>query len=370
MALIENSSFELVAEDLGYPESPKYLPDGSILLVEIKNEQLTRVAPDGTKTVVAKVPGGPNGLAIGPDGHAYIANNGGFTFLPVPLPNGQTLQIGTVQAPDYNGGSIDKVRLNKDFSSCDGSVEAVYTEVKKYMEFAELGTRHEAPSTFHDLGKKPVRLCGPDDLVFDAEGGMWITDWGKLRPREDGVKNRPRTADVTGIYYAGPNGGEIIETIFPVAAPNGIALSPLGDRIYTSLTYARQVQYWKLSKPGVIEPNPVTQDGSYLLTAKLPGQSILDSMTVDSAGNVYVAVMLPEGNTPWTNGGIAVISPDGNEVDFLEVKMPERFSPLPSSLCFGGDDLKTMYVTCGAAGTLLKCTVSVPGMHPNFYPYN
>ena len=181
MALIENSSFELVAEDLGYPESPKYLPDGSILLVEIKNEQLTRVAPDGTKTVVAKVPGGPNGLAIGPDGHAYIANNGGFTFLPVPLPNGQTLQIGTVQAPDYNGGSIDKVRLNKDFSSCDGSVEAVYTEVKKYMEFAELGTRHEAPSTFHDLGKKPVRLCGPDDLVFDAEGGMWITDWGKLR---------------------------------------------------------------------------------------------------------------------------------------------------------------------------------------------
>ena len=44
------------------------MPDGSVVLVEIRGQRLTRVWPDGRKEVVAKIPGGPNGAAIGPDG--------------------------------------------------------------------------------------------------------------------------------------------------------------------------------------------------------------------------------------------------------------------------------------------------------------
>ena len=44
------------------------MPDGSVVLVEIRGQRLTRVWPDGRKEVVAQIPGGPNGAAIGPDG--------------------------------------------------------------------------------------------------------------------------------------------------------------------------------------------------------------------------------------------------------------------------------------------------------------
>ena len=56
------------------------MADGSVVLVEIAAGALTRVAPDGAKTVVAHPGGGPNGAAVGPDGKCYVANNGGFEW--------------------------------------------------------------------------------------------------------------------------------------------------------------------------------------------------------------------------------------------------------------------------------------------------
>jgi gluconolactonase len=67
-----------LAEGLGFPEGPVALADGSVLLVEIFAGTLTRVRPDGTKTIVARPGGGPNGAALGPDGKCYICKNGGF----------------------------------------------------------------------------------------------------------------------------------------------------------------------------------------------------------------------------------------------------------------------------------------------------
>src|SRR3546814_19651997 len=57
------------------------MPDGSVLLVEIARGTLTRVSTDGSLSVVAELGGGPNGLAIGPDGAAYVCNNGGFQWV-------------------------------------------------------------------------------------------------------------------------------------------------------------------------------------------------------------------------------------------------------------------------------------------------
>ena len=57
------AEFELVAEGLRFPEGPVVMPDGSIILVEIADGQITRVHPDGSKSVIAKPGGGPNGLA-------------------------------------------------------------------------------------------------------------------------------------------------------------------------------------------------------------------------------------------------------------------------------------------------------------------
>ena len=71
----------LVADGLRFPEGPVVMPDGSVILVEIAEGRITRVAADGTKTAIATPGGGPNGLAMGPDGKLYCCNNGGFDWV-------------------------------------------------------------------------------------------------------------------------------------------------------------------------------------------------------------------------------------------------------------------------------------------------
>ena len=53
-----------ITSGLQFPEGPIAMPDGSVILVEIARETLTRVMPDGKQHIVAKLGGGPNGAAM------------------------------------------------------------------------------------------------------------------------------------------------------------------------------------------------------------------------------------------------------------------------------------------------------------------
>src|SRR5688572_13878196 len=146
-----------ITSGLEFPEGPVAMADGSVVVVEIKGGRITRVSPDGEKSVVAETGGGPNGAAIGPDGKLYVANNGasfhyiemeGMLIPEQPPPPGQ-----------YEGGRIERVDLDS------GAVEVLYRE----------------------CDGRPLR--SPNDLVFDAQGGFYFTDHGI---REE------RTSDRTG----------------------------------------------------------------------------------------------------------------------------------------------------------------------------
>ena len=58
----------ILATGLGFPEGPVAMPDGSVILTEIRNRRCSRVTADGKVTVFSDNGGGPNGLAVGPDG--------------------------------------------------------------------------------------------------------------------------------------------------------------------------------------------------------------------------------------------------------------------------------------------------------------
>ena len=100
------ANIRVLATDLEFPEGPVVMPDGSVVLVEIRGQRLTRVWPDGRKEVVAKIPGGPNGAALGPDGKIYICNNGGFSWIPT-----RNMIMPGPQPDDYQGGSIQRIDL-------------------------------------------------------------------------------------------------------------------------------------------------------------------------------------------------------------------------------------------------------------------
>ena len=87
---------KVVATGLRFPEGPVAMKDGSVALVEIARGTVSRVAPDGTVSVIAELGGGPNGLAVGPDGALYVCNNGGFAWHEEP---GLLRPIGAITQP-------------------------------------------------------------------------------------------------------------------------------------------------------------------------------------------------------------------------------------------------------------------------------
>ena len=298
-----------VATGLKFPEGPIAVDDGSVLLVEIVRGTLSRVTPDGTVEVVADLGGGPNGAAFGPDGAVYIANNGGcfewedlmgFT-IPGGLPS------------SWTGGSIQRVDLGT------GEVTTLYT--------ASSG--------------RPLRA--PNDLVFDAHGGLWFTDHGV---------RAERTSDRTGLHYALPDGSSCEEVVFPLDAPNGIGLSPDGTVLYTAETHTGRVDSWPVTAPGVVGSTTPTGHGGHLL-AGLPGLQLLDSLAVDGAGWVCVGTLV--------NGGITCISPDGATVE--HIPLPD---PLVTNVCFGGPEGRTAYATLSATGQLVAFEWPRPGLRLPF----
>ena len=295
------------ASGLRYPDGPVWMPDNSILLVEVARGTLTRVSADGDVDIVADLGGGPNGAAVGPDGKIYICNNGGSTWSEV---NGLMVPG---DSPDYYaGGCIQRVDLQT------GEIDILYDRCDGHP------------------------LKGPDDLVFDASGGFWFTDRGKTRPRE---------RDRGGLYYAKADGSEIREVVFPLDVPNGIGLSPDGSTLYVAETLQGRLLQWSLSGPGEIAGYFGSHHRGSVL-ADPEGGPMFDSLAVDDYGNVCVATA--------GNGGITTITPDG--VHFHQ-PLPD---PLTSNLCFGGADMGLAFITLAGTGRLVARRWSAPGLRLAF----
>ena len=291
---VEPANLRVVATGLRFPEGPVALADGSVLVVEIARGTLSRIGTDGTVEVVAEVGGGPNGAAVGPDGKVWITNNGGcFSFVDRGL-----LVPESPPPPSWPGhGCIQRVDLDT------GEVDTLFTT---------------------SGGRK---LRAPNDLVFDAVGGLWFTDHGV---REE------RASDRTGVHYLPPD-GEPDEVIFPLDAPNGVGLAPDGNRIYVAETHTGRLWAWHLSAPGQIETSsPLGAGGVVLLDPG--GHTMFDSLAVDRAGWVCVATLV--------HGGISAVSPDGTQVE--RYPLPD---PLTTNIAFGPD--ATAYATLSGTGQLV-----------------
>jgi gluconolactonase len=89
------------------------------------------------------------------------------------------------------------------------------------------------------------------------------------------------------------------------------------------------------------------------LLAGLPGYQLLDSLAVDAAGNVCVATLL--------NAGITIISPDGQDITHVPTD-----DPFTTNICFGGEDLRTAFITLSSSGRLVSTPWQTAGLPLNF----
>jgi gluconolactonase len=186
------------------------------------------------------------------------------------------------------------------------------------------------------------KLIGPNDLVFDAQGGMWFTDH---------ARRAGRVEHLGAIYYAQPDGSSIREVVFPVHAPNGIGLSPDDAVLYAAETHTGRVFAWSITAPGEVETTVAGATGALL--CGLPGMQLFDSLGIDGDGNVVVATLV--------SGALTVISPKGEVLDQVATG-----DPMTTNVCFGGPDLKTAYVTCSGTGRLISLPWERPGLPLHF----
>lgn len=298
----------LLAEGLAFPEGPVLLPDGSLAVCEIARGRVIRIEGGRTWTL-AETLGGPNGAALGPDGALYVCNNGGFSWdrtqgwRPV------------ARSAENAGGAIQRV------DPATGVVDVIYDR----------------------CGDVP--LVAPNDLVFDAQGGFWFTDHGHRSGRK---------LDFGAVYYARADGSFITEAAFPLIGPNGIGLSPEGDRLYVAETSSGRIWTWAIAAPGQLVradwPSPTGGD----LLAGLPGFWRFDTLAVEAGGNLAVAGL--------RRGGIAVISAEGALVEHVPFD-----DPYTTNICFGGAGMRTAFVTLSSRGEVVSLPWARAGLvlHPS-----
>jgi gluconolactonase len=289
--------FEVLAEDLAFPEGPVVMPDGSVILVELLAGRITRIWGQGKREVIAELGGGPNGAQIGPDGALYICNSGGVDSTDSHC--GDANALGRIERVDLNTGKFDRL-----YDHVDGH---------------------------------PLRA--PNDLVFDASGGLWFTDMGKTLKR---------AFDRSGIYYCKPDGSHAHTVHYGGLGYNGIGLSPDGKSLYVACTFSARVYRMRINGAGHVgcAKGPRSTPEEFLGAAV--GDAGLDSMAVTQAGNLCVGTL-------WT-GGITTFTPAGET----------RFLPLPDSfvtnIAFGGEDMADAYITFAATGRLVKIRWDEPGV--------
>jgi gluconolactonase len=297
----------ILATGLGFPEGPVACPDGSVVLTEIRHARCSRVTPDGRVSVFSDCGGGPNGLAIGPDGSFYLCNNGGSRYV-------EGHSMGMAPHPDYLHGSIQRIDPKT------GEATLLYSHVDGQP------------------------LSAPNDLVFDTTGGFYFTDLGKRYPRH---------RDHGGLYYAQPDGSSIVTLAYPMLSPNGCGLSPDGRTLYVADTEGARLWAFEVQGPGRLKPKLEFAPHSGRVVAGLGGKARFDSLAVMASGNIAVATL--------STGCITEISPAGDIV--RAVAMPDRF---PTNLCFGGPDMRTAFVTLSDSGRLGVLRWPEPGLKLNF----
>lgn len=298
----------IVTEGLEFPEGPVAMADGSVLVVEIRPGRITRVHPDGRKETVATPGGGPNGMAVGPDGALYVCNNGGFDWYEQ-----DGLLLPGNAARDYTTGRIERIDIatgavTRLYDSCDGH-----------------------------------KLSGPNDIVFDAHGGFYFTDLGK---------HFDHSTDAGGLFYALPDGSRITRLVHGPDL-NGVGLSPDGKTVYAASTSRRVVLAWDIVAPGVLAPDPLPAVPGRFVTT-WANKTYLDSMAIEANGNIAQATLIE-------SAGITSIDP---------VTGAQEYFPFPdlltTNICFGGDDMMDAWVCLSTTGKLAKCRWPRPGLKLNY----
>lgn len=136
---------------------------------------------------------------------------------------------------------------------------------------------------------KPLSM---NDLVFDAQGRIYVTDF-------TGTVMEP----TGGVYRLSSDAATVELVLQRLAAPNGISLSPEGNILWVGETARNAVLRIALAADGVT-PHPIDGASYAYYSAGCPGGP--DSNKCDAAGNLYQSIIFQGRVLVLNKGGIPV----------------------------------------------------------------
>jgi gluconolactonase len=174
------------------------------------------------------------------------------------------------------------------------------------------------------LGKK---LNGPNDTWVHPSAGIYFTD--PLYPRPYWKRSPDMQQEGQHVYFLSPDRKNLVRVINDLKQPNGIIGTPDGKTLYVADIKAGKT--FKFS---------IQADGS--LTGKTLFASMgSDGMTIDKKGNIYL-----------TGKGVTVFNSKGEKIDHIPID-----AGWTANVCFGGKDMKTLFITASESFYGLKMKV-------------
>ena len=283
---------------VAFTEGPAWHPSGNVYFTDIANNRIMRRDPAGAMHVYRTPSGKANGLLFDLEGRLLACEGGG------------------------EGGNRRVTR-----TELDGTITV-------------MADRYDGKQRFNS----------PNDLAIDSKGRIYFTD-PRYGDRGDLELFDGEGKDVEGVYRIDEPGVVTRIISHEVHRPNGILVSAddkylfvadnVNDGPKAGVGGNRKLWRFDLKPDGSIDP-----DSRKLLydwgTDRGP-----DGLAMDSEGRIFATAGFnypkpPAETADKHKAGVYVFSPDGELLDTIPVP-----ADMITNCTFGGDDLKTLFITAG-----------------------
>jgi gluconolactonase len=161
-------------------------------------------------------------------------------------------------------------------------------------------------------------LNGPNDIWVRDDGSAFFSDPFYRRPY---WKRGPMEQDKQAVYFVSTDGKLSRADAGEIRQPNGIIGTPDGKTLYVADIGAGKTYQFDVEKDGALKNRKqFCAQGS-------------DGMTIDEEGNVYFTL----------GKAVTVYDKTGKKIATIDV------SEGTTNVCFGGKDMKTLFITAGTS---------------------
>ena len=185
-------------------------------------------------------------------------------------------------------------------------------------------------------------LNGPNDLAVHSDGGIYFSDPNFSR-RATAISAMSQTPQpVQGIYRIDPLDKKITLATDACGNPNGLCFSADESLVYVADTALSRILLFDVASDRTFTNRRV------FATTRGSGRGVPDGIKADARGNIYCAAQ----------GGVHVFNPAGTRLGIIGTPGTDN---LCFNLCFGGNDLRQLFLCC--LDGIYSVRLAVPGAH-------